>query len=175
MLRDVEHERELARAFDVLIDLHQKRRRSLSQPGCFASRRFERFHRELAHRFLANGRLRLQWIELDSRPMSIQYCFTGGDSVFYYQGGIEPELASESPGWVGVSAALKSAIEAGFRNYDFLRGDESYKASFKATAAPLVRVRAVNRFGSARLRYAALRTRELAKVWARRVVRRRED
>ena len=62
---------DLERGFEILIDLHQKRRHSLSQSGCFASRRFTDFHREMASRFLASGKLHLFWIELDGRPLSV--------------------------------------------------------------------------------------------------------
>ena len=39
-------------ALDVLIDLHQKRRQMLGEPGCFASPQFTAFHREVARRLL---------------------------------------------------------------------------------------------------------------------------
>lgn len=168
----VETEDELRRGFEVLIDLHQKRRRSLSQPGCFTSRRFTEFHREVAGRFLALGKLRLLWTELDERPMSADYGFVGGDTVYYYQGGFEPELASESPGWVSLAVSLWLAIEEGYRNYDFLRGDESYKTSWQAVARPLVRVRVVGRGASARARWATSRGCVAAKKWGRRLLSR---
>ena len=172
VMRQVQTESELPRGFDVLIELHQRRRRSLSQPGCFASGRFTRFHREMASQFLAAGKLRLSWWELDGRPLAVSYSFAGGDTVYYYQGGFEPELASESPGWIGAASDLKLAIEQGYRAYDFLRGDESYKTSWQATARPLVRVRIVGRQASARVRFATSRGTEKVKGWARRLLSR---
>ena len=168
----VKNSRDLDRAFEIFIDLHQKRRRSLSQTGCFASKRFGRFHREVAGRLLEEGRLRMLWIELDGRPMSVEYSFVGGDTIFYYQGGFEPEFASESPGWVGLAASLKLAIEEGYRSWDFLRGDESYKTSWRAEPRPLVRVRVVGAQRSARIRFATWRACEGAKHWVRRLVSR---
>ena len=64
-LRRAETAADVSRAFDILVDLHQKRRGMLQQPGCFASPTFTAFHRELAERFLASGKLRLSWLELD--------------------------------------------------------------------------------------------------------------
>jgi len=166
----VETEQDLERAFAILVDLHQKRRRSLSQPGCFASARFTEFHREMAGRLLAAGRLRMLWTEWEGRPLSAEYSFVGGDTVYYYQGGFEPELADERPGWLSFAVSLKLAIEEGYRSYDFLRGDESYKASWRAEARPLVRVRIVGRQSSARVRYATARSTELVKGWARQLL-----
>jgi CelD/BcsL family acetyltransferase involved in cellulose biosynthesis len=163
---------DLERGFEILIDLHQKRRRSLSQSGCFASPRFTEFHRDMASRFLASGQLHLFWIELDGRPLSAQYSFTGGQSVYYYQGGFEPELAHESPGWLSLATSIHWAIEQGYASYDFLRGDESYKTSWKATSRPLVHVRVFGRQASARLRHATWYGSEKFKGWARHLLSR---
>ena len=172
VVHHVKTESELDRAYDILIDLHEKRRRSLSQAGCFVSRRFTEFHREMASHFLANGKLHLFWTELEGRPLSAQYCFAGGEAVYYYQGGFEPELAGESPGWLSLATSIQWAIGEGFTSYDFLRGDESYKTSWKATARPLVRVRIFGRQTSARVRYAAWRGSQRFKGWARQLLSR---
>jgi len=163
---------ELERAFEVLIDLHQKRRQSLSQPGCFASPKFTAFHGEMAAALLDAGQLRMLWTELEGRPLSAEYSFVGGDTVYYYQGGFEPELADERPGWLSFAVSLKLAIEEGYRNYDFLRGDESYKASWRATARPLVRVRVVGRQRAALVRYSTWRACAELRSWARQFISR---
>ena len=38
---------ELDRAFPMFVDMHQRRRKSLGQPGCYASKRFAAFHQEV--------------------------------------------------------------------------------------------------------------------------------
>jgi CelD/BcsL family acetyltransferase involved in cellulose biosynthesis len=172
VLHAVESPADLEHAFPILIDLHQKRRRSLSQPGCFASPRFTAFHREVAGRLLAAGHLRLMWTEWDSRPMSVDYGFVGGDTVYYYQGGFDPDLSAHSPGWLSNAVSLKRAIEQGYRSYDFLRGDESYKSSWQASVRPLVRLRIVGSQATARARYATWRGSETLKSWTRQVLSR---
>jgi CelD/BcsL family acetyltransferase involved in cellulose biosynthesis len=163
---------DLERAFGVLVDLHQKRRQSLSQSGCFASARFTAFHREMAAALLDSGQLRMMWTELEGRPISAEYSFVGGDTVYYYQGGFEPQLADARPGWLSFAVSLKLAIEEGYRNYDFLRGDESYKASWRATARPLMRVRIVGRQRAARVRYSTWRACAQVRTWARQLISR---
>ncbi len=158
----------LERGFDIFIDLHQKRREMLGQPGCFASPRFEAFHRDLARRLLDAGRLRLLWLELEGRPLAVEYSFVGGDTVYYYQGGFEPQLAELCPGTLMLAASLKLAIEEGFRHYDFLRGDEPYKTTWNAQSVPLVDLRIAGRSPAARMRHTAWRTRETVKHWMRR-------
>ncbi len=125
----------------VLNDLHQRRRRSLGQPGCFASNAFREFLEETAEAFLDLGRLRLQWIEIDSRPVVAEIDFADDDTLYMYQTGIDPRCAGQRPGWLGTIASLRHAIDAGYRGYDFLRGDEPYKAHWRAEPKPMALLR----------------------------------
>ena len=67
---------------------------------------------------------------------------------------------------------LRWAIENGFRAFDFLRGNEAYKASWRAQAIPLVQVRIVGKQPSAKVRYATWRGAQKVKGWARQVLAR---
>jgi CelD/BcsL family acetyltransferase involved in cellulose biosynthesis len=138
--------------FRLLVELHQKRRAMLGEPGCFASPRFTSFHREVSQRMLAAGQLRLVWTELDGRPVAVEYAFYGGDTLYCYQTGFEPEVARDRPGWLEIIGALRTAIERGIRYYDFLRGDEPYKASWSAQPIPLAALRVAGRRRCARAR-----------------------
>ena len=153
--------------FDVLIDLHQKRRNELGEPGCFASDRYHSFHYEFAARMLRQNRLRLCWLELAGRPAAVEYSILGTETIYNYQSGFEPALAAEHPGWLNLAMTLRWAIGAGFKSFDMLRGDESYKASFGARPDRLVQVRIVGHQNSARLRHAAWCTQAKFKRWAR--------
>lgn len=140
-------------AWQVLIDLHQRRRRSLRQSGCFASPRFESFHRSVAWKLLEAGMLRLHWLALDGRPIAAEYHIAGTDTVFAYQSGVEPDRLEEEPGRLVTIAVLQRAIADGFRTFDFCRGDEPYKAHFRAEPRPTVQWRVVSPRESARLRH----------------------
>ena len=161
---------ELKRGFEILVDLHQRRRESLAEPGCFLSPRFLAFHRELSARFLNSEKLWLSWIELGGRAVAVDYCFISGDVVYYYQGGFDPELAEERPGWMVHVVGLKTAIEKQCVAYDFLRGDEPYKASWGGQPQPLVRLRVAGRQPSAVARYATWRGSRAVKRWTRQVL-----
>ena len=156
---------ELERGFDVLVDLHQRRRNNIGQAGCFSLPDFTGFLREAAERFLLLGRLRLQWIELDGRPIAAELDLQGGKMVYHYQSGIEPQLPRERPGWLGTSAALKSAIEQGYSAFDFLRGDETYKSHWRAEPVKTVNIRIAANSTTARLRQKISIRREHLKDW----------
>jgi CelD/BcsL family acetyltransferase involved in cellulose biosynthesis len=145
---------DLDRRFEMIVDLHQRRHRGLGQPGCFASRQFTNFHREMSRRFLAAGKLRLMWTELAGRPIAAEYDFVGGKTVYYYQTGIESDAIKVGPGWIGMIGSMQDAIESGYRNFDFLRGDEAYKFSWGARPRPTVETRIVALRAAARVRHA---------------------
>jgi CelD/BcsL family acetyltransferase involved in cellulose biosynthesis len=167
VLHEVKNAVELARCFTLLIDLHQRRRESLGQRGCFRSAAFTAFHRDLCEQMLEDGRLRMLWMEIEGRTAAVEYGIVGGDTVYYYQGGFDPDLADERPGWLSFSGSLHQAIDEGYRKFDFLRGDEQYKASWHAEPQPLVQVRVVGRRAAARARNVAWRTGECLRGWAR--------
>ncbi len=129
----------------ILQRLHEQRRQSLGGAGCFSTPRFREFLHEAAVRFLELDQLQLNWLQIDGRPAAVEFKLLGGDTVYYYQTGMEPSLAGDSPGWLLQIASLRRAIDEGFRWFDFLRGDEAYKSAWGARAVPLADVRIVNR------------------------------
>ena len=151
--RRVEQLEDLPRAQDVLVDLHQRRRLSLGEPGCFASRRFADFHREVMPDLLRSGQLLLDWLELDGRPIAVEYRLAGGGVVYAYQSGVDPDALEHSPGRLSHVNVLRQAIEQGYRAFDFLRGDEPYKAHWRAKPRPSVEIRVVPARATARLRH----------------------
>ncbi|HUY32418.1 MAG TPA: GNAT family N-acetyltransferase [Pirellulales bacterium] len=165
--KSVESEEELPRGLAVLRDLHQRRRASLGDRGCFASPRFDGFLTEVARRFLALGELRLHWVELDGRPVAAQIDFVSGDTYYNYQSGIAPDAMADKPGWLIQMASLKDAIDEGLPAYDFLRGDEPYKASWRAERHALMELRIVGRRPAARLRHRAWLAGARVKRWLR--------
>lgn len=149
MVADTE---QLAEVWPVLVDLHQRRRRSLGEPGCFACARFAAFHAEVSQRLLDRGQLRLSVLELHGRPAAAEYHFAGTDTVFAYQGGVDPERLEDGPGQLSMIAAVRRAIEERARVFDLLRGDEPYKPHWRATPRPTcdLRVASPRRSAAAR-------------------------
>jgi CelD/BcsL family acetyltransferase involved in cellulose biosynthesis len=131
------------RGVDVLIELHQRRQRSLGQAGCFACDRFTQFVRLVARQLHSAGALDLCWLEWQGKPVAINFNVVSHETVYSYQSGLEPSLLEHSPGHLLYLAEIQDAIRRGYRTYDFLRGDEAYKSHWGAEAVPLVRVRVV--------------------------------
>ncbi|WP_442481340.1 GNAT family N-acetyltransferase [Aeoliella sp. SH292] len=137
----VETDDQLREAWPVLVDLHQRRRNSLGEPGCFASPRFAAFHQVVAEKLLANDQLRLSWLELDGSPIAVEYHFAGTKAIYAYQGGLDPERLADEPGRLSMILFLQNAIAEGRTQLDLLRGDEPYKPHWRATPRGTSRLR----------------------------------
>jgi CelD/BcsL family acetyltransferase involved in cellulose biosynthesis len=123
-------------AMSVLVDLHGRRRNELGQRGCFVAPRFAAFHHEVSAALLRRGQCELHWLELDGRPVAAEYHLLGNGVAYAYQAGVLPEALDCEPGKLITIALLRRAVERGYREFDFLRGDEPYKAHFRAQARP---------------------------------------
>ncbi len=113
-----------------LFELHARRWNQRWLPGVFAGKRVQAFHRDAARRLLGRNWLRLFRLRLDGETQASLYCFGYGDRLCYYQGGFEPTLARLSLGTVLTARAMQTAIAEGREVFDFLRGDEPYKAKW---------------------------------------------
>ncbi len=156
-----------------LFELHGRRWNQRWLPGVFAGRRVQAFHRDAARRLLRQGWLRLFTLRLDGETQASLYCFGYGDRLCYYQGGFEPTLARLSLGTVLTARAMQAAIAEHRQVFDFLRGDEPYKAKWTGSSHANLR-RIVTRSGSPWTPLAAsaqeweTRIEQRGKAWMRR-------
>lgn len=155
----------LRRGMEILVDLHQRRQHTLEQAGCFASPSFSAFLHEAAENLLSAGRLQLHWLELAGRPAAAEFHLAAGGIAYAYQAGVEPELIDEEPGRLMNIAVLQRAISQGLLAFDFLRGDEPYKAHWRATVRPSLELRIVPRKTAAQLRHGAWLAGDSVKQW----------
>ncbi|HEX4143021.1 MAG TPA: GNAT family N-acetyltransferase [Pirellulales bacterium] len=159
---------EMREAWRHLTNLHQRRMQSVGQCGCFQSATFSAFHRDATSALFHAGLLRIHWLERAGQAIAAEYHLIGGRTLYVYQGGIDPDLLREEPGRLATIATLRQALAEDFHGFDFCRGDEGYKAHWRATAQDMVDWRiAANRSG-ARLRQGVWAVRRNALGWVRR-------
>jgi CelD/BcsL family acetyltransferase involved in cellulose biosynthesis len=164
-VRKLSRPEEIAEAESILVDLHQKRRHGLGQPGCFASPRYKAFHHDLIPALLRRGQVTILWIETNGQPLVVEYLFHAGDRVYDYQSGWEPAMASISPGKLGMIAMLQWTLEHGYSYLDALRGGEPYKAHWRAAPRAMCEVSITPNRLFARLRLRAYVVARKAKRW----------
>jgi CelD/BcsL family acetyltransferase involved in cellulose biosynthesis len=134
--------------------LHQARRESRSQAGCFAEEGMSAFLQNAMMRLAENRKAFVLLASQDGQPFGMCVVLRQPDCWFMYQTGFDPELARLEPGHLLMTCAVRRAVEQGCPNFDFLRGDEPYKARWNTVRSPLARVRLIpNRWGpQARMR-----------------------
>jgi CelD/BcsL family acetyltransferase involved in cellulose biosynthesis len=166
-LHVVERLAELPEAYQRFLDLHGRRRRRLGGRSCFDSARFRTFHAEVMPELLRAGQLQLAWLEIDGQPAAAEYQLVGGGTVYAYQSGVDPERLDLEPGNLITMILVRRAIEQGFAGYDFLRGDEPYKAQFRAEPRGGLAARVVPNRPAARARHRLWAAGDGFKRWLR--------
>jgi CelD/BcsL family acetyltransferase involved in cellulose biosynthesis len=167
VLRTAGSPESLARGMALLVELHQARWQSLGQPGCFSNEAFAGFLHEAAAAMLAEGKLRLHWIEIDGVPAAVEFQLVGGGVTYAYQAGVNPALLDEEPGRLINIATIRYAIEHGATGFDFLRGDEPYKAHFRAEPRGTVTYRVVPQRALAQVRHGLWLAGDSVKSWVK--------
>jgi CelD/BcsL family acetyltransferase involved in cellulose biosynthesis len=166
-LHTAETQAELERGLELLIDLHQRRRESFGERGSFSSTQFATFHRQTARRLLQAGSLRLVWLTVDGETVAAEYQVLGNGVIYAYQSGIEPAALKHEPGRLITVASLQQAIAEERYAFDFLRGDESYKAHWRAQPRQTQDIRVVSLAKGARLRHQLWSAGDSLKSWVK--------
>jgi CelD/BcsL family acetyltransferase involved in cellulose biosynthesis len=147
--------------------LHNLRRNALGEQGVFQCHRFATFHRHVTRELLLAEKLWLSIVTWDGEPIAAEYQVRQEDRLFAYQSGILPHAKVESPGSLSLLMNIRAAMEHGIHEIDFLRGDESYKSRWGATAVPTMELRIRRPESTNRLYHAAWRTTERASQYLR--------
>jgi CelD/BcsL family acetyltransferase involved in cellulose biosynthesis len=138
-----ESERDLARGFEVLVDLHRQRWHADGEGGVFESSKFRAFHELVMPRLLAKDRLDLSWLLVGDAPVAAAYGLVHAGRVQFYQSGRRADLPPKvRPGLVLHARAIERAIASGHREYDFLPGASDYKLGLALATRPVVTLRA---------------------------------
>jgi CelD/BcsL family acetyltransferase involved in cellulose biosynthesis len=120
---------------DLFVALHQARWRSRGGDGVL-DEDLVRFHRRVARRASESGLLALSALFVGDRAAAAAYGFQSKETAFFYLSGLDPELERLSPGTVLLGNWMEQAVADGVRRFDFLRGDENYKALWGARPQP---------------------------------------
>ena len=86
-------------------------------------------------------------------PVAAVYNLIWSNKVYFYQSGRKTDVPPKvRPGVVLLAHAIRGAIEAGRREFDFLAGDSQYKRQMALASRPLVQIRVARRCFRERLR-----------------------
>lgn len=132
---------EAAIAIERFLDLHAARWAAEGGSDGLADARFDRFHRAATQRLAERGMLRIYTLFAARRPVASVYGIVHRGKFLYYQSGYDPLWASRSVGLVLLARTVSDAFAEALSEFDFLRGNEGYKAQWKRAERWTVQLR----------------------------------
>jgi CelD/BcsL family acetyltransferase involved in cellulose biosynthesis len=132
-------------AMEKFFDLHQIKWRSEKLAGVFENPKFRDFHLSVARSFAEKGWLNLCFLTLNDEPVSAIYAFKYRNKMFNYLTGFDPKYSEYRVGHLSFLYSINNCIENGLREFDFMRGDESYKQNWNTLIRNNLEVRFVKR------------------------------
>lgn len=127
---------QVGEGIESLCRLHSLRATNKGIESTFQGEKLIVLHKAIAENF-SNGRLWLRFLERDGKKIGAFYGFELGGRLFYYQFGLDPEWEPYSPGTVLMYKVIEEAFSSGLKEFDFLRGNESYKYGWTKSERPL--------------------------------------
>ena len=127
--RTVSRPSEVAAALVTLTELHARRWHGQHTATIFSSSAAaRRFYAEACTRYAQRGLLDLTLLEVGGRAVAGSLGFIDRDTYFYYLPAWEPSLAPLAPSSLLLGHLVERAYGLGLRRFDFMLGDEPYKA-----------------------------------------------
>ncbi len=117
-------------AMERFFALHRARWAEAGGSDGIPDTNYESFHKAAAAQLAAKGRLRVYTLLAARRAVASVYGVTHDKTFFYYQSGYEPVWAGRSVGLVLLARTVQDAFAEGLTDFDFLRGNEGYKAQW---------------------------------------------
>lgn len=120
-------------AFDKFEKLYASRKESMEVENKFEKARgYKEFHRLLAKRFAEKGWLYLAFLKIGNQEVAAEYTFKYLGTLYSYQCGFDAAYGKNNVFKVLRSYVIENAIQQGIREFDLLRGEESYKYDWGA-------------------------------------------
>ena len=119
--------------FDEFVRLH---RLSPGDKGTFMTGERHRFFARLA----SQDGWRVDYLENGGAATACLFGWTDGSDYYLYNSSFDPAAQAASPGQVLLATMIEHAIAEGWGVFDFLKGDEGYKARLGALPRQLFRV-----------------------------------
>ena len=134
-----DHTHNLDEAAEAFITLMMKSR---SDKSDFMTDDMRRFFHQMIHATHAGGFLHLAFLEVDGVKAATYLSFDYNQKRLVFNSGLETEgFQSLSAGIVLAARIIDEAIQLGYSEFDFLRGDEKYKYQLGAKDTWIYHVR----------------------------------
>jgi CelD/BcsL family acetyltransferase involved in cellulose biosynthesis len=121
--------------------LHLARWQPRGGSDAVCTREVQRFHADSMRELARRGWASIYVLKAGGKPLAGIYGFETGNRFEYYQSGFDPAWAHASVGLVLLGAVLEDVFDRRLAEFDFLRGEESYKHAFTTWSRAILSVR----------------------------------
>jgi CelD/BcsL family acetyltransferase involved in cellulose biosynthesis len=127
ILEDVQTVRQ---TFPTMVKLSVSSRTRLGQFSPFINECYSGFHQETIDRFCHSAIIRIYLLKFHDHPVAFMYGFLYQCKYYAFQTGFNNSEVKYSPGDALLQMVLEHLISQHIREFDYLRGEESYKSKF---------------------------------------------
>lgn len=138
---------EMDRALAEFLRLHELRWRGDGGSDGITCPETVEFHREATRYLAEQGNICLYTMMVGGQAVASFYALMHNGKMICYLTGRDPEWQQHSVGMVLVGETFRDAFEQGLPEYNFLRGEEPYKADWSTLSRRLVSVRIYHKQG----------------------------
>jgi CelD/BcsL family acetyltransferase involved in cellulose biosynthesis len=110
--------------------IHIKCRQSKGETSWYTDERRYRFVSTILKRFGDRKRLDLVFLKLNDKIIAYYLGFLYNNIVYFWNTGFDPEFSHVSPGKLLLHYWIKDSFAEGYREFDFMVGEESYKSKW---------------------------------------------
>jgi CelD/BcsL family acetyltransferase involved in cellulose biosynthesis len=129
-----ENHKTINESMQKYFELQEQRIQDKGISSIVTNKNFQQFHIDIIKSFLGNGWLSLTFLKVDGDEAACLYGYKYNNKYYHYQGGFRPELKRYGIGTLIIAKQIEKLIESGYREYDFLRGNEEYKYDWTASS-----------------------------------------
>ncbi|MDB6138836.1 MAG: hypothetical protein JWO94_1908 [Verrucomicrobiaceae bacterium] len=129
-------------SLDALFGLHAMRFRR--EESTFLAADAESFHRQIARRWIVEGKIMISLLEVEGRMAAVRHGFVFDQRYWDYQSGFNAEFSALSIGNLNLAWTAQNAIARGLVEYDHLTGDQPYKRAWSTRVRHLHHLEAFN-------------------------------
>lgn len=121
------HYHDLDRAINCLFDLHIKRWQSVHIRSLFKQQAYRKFYRQIAETFMKRNWLHISYLKVKDTICCIHYSYQYDNKLYAATVARDLSYNKLEIGHLHELQSIRDAFQKGFKEYDFLQGDEAYK------------------------------------------------
>jgi len=127
---------DVAGTLSTIKAIHVKCRQARGETSWYADERRYRFVSLILQRFGARRWLDMVFLRLNDRIIAYYLGFRYNNVVYFWNTGYDPEFSEVSPGKLLLHYWIAEAFAGGYREFDFMVGEEPYKLQWTSQARP---------------------------------------